>query len=78
MKSKVAEEIKLIALLALAIPTAVMLTTPALWWEVEPLKVFACWLLGIIGTAALLGAISVHDETKKQKVRRAREKEDGR
>ena len=72
------EEIKLIALLALAIPTAVMLTTPALWWEVEPLKVFACWLLGIIGTAALLGAISVHDETEKQKVRRAREKEDGR
>ena len=41
MKSKVAEEIKLIALLSYAIPTAVLLVTPALWWEVEPIKVFA-------------------------------------
>jgi len=81
MKSKVAEEIKLIALLAFVIPTAVMLTTPALWWEVEPIKVFAGWLLGIIGTAILLGAISVHDETEKLKMHRVRggeEKKDGR
>lgn len=67
MKSKVAEEIKLIALLAFLIPTAVLLTTAPVWWEVEPIKVFAGYLLGIIGTAALLGAISVHDEDQQRK-----------
>lgn len=69
IKSKIAEEIKLIALLAFLIPTAVLLTTPALWWEVEPIKVFAGWMLGIVGTAALLGAISVYDENQQTKER---------
>lgn len=68
-KSKVAEEIELIALLAFLIPTAVTLTLSPLWWGVASIKVFAGWLLGIIGTAALLGAISVHDE-----IQTAREK----
>ena len=67
MKSKLAEEIKLIALLSLLIPTAVLLTLSPLWWAVEPIKVFAGYLLGIIGTAALLGAVSVHDETQREK-----------
>ena len=67
MKSKVAEEIKLIALLAIAIPTAVMLTLSPLWWYVSSIKVFAGYLLGIIGTAALLGAVSVHDEVQQMK-----------
>ena len=67
MKSKVAEEIKLIALLAIAIPTAVMLTLSPLWWYVSSIKVFAGYLLGIIGTAALLGVVSVHDEVQQMK-----------
>lgn len=69
MKSKIAEEIKLIAQLAFVIPTAILLTTPALWWEVDPIKVFAGWMLGIVGTAALLGAISVYDENQQTKER---------
>lgn len=69
MKNKIAEEIKLIAQLAFVIPTAILLTTPALWWEVEPIKVFAGWMLGIVGTAALLGAISVYDENQQMKER---------
>lgn len=73
MKSKVAEEIKLIALLSITIPTAVMLTLSPLWWYVASIKVFAGYLLGIIGTAALLGAISIHDE-----VQTAKEKCNGR
>lgn len=74
MKSKIAEEIKLIALLSITIPTAVLLTLSPLWWAVEPVKVFAGYLLGIIGTAALLGAISVHDEAEQA---RERERSDG-
>lgn len=69
MKSKVAEEIKLIALLAVVIPTAVMLTLSPLWWYAASIKVFAGYLLGIIGTAALLGAISVYDENEQRKER---------
>lgn len=72
MKSKIAEEIKLIALLSITIPTAVLLTLSPLWWAVEPIKVFAGYLLGIIGTAALLGAISVHDEMEQTKKARRR------
>lgn len=67
MKSKLAEEIGLIGRLSHLIPTAVLLTTPAIWWDVEPIKVFAGYLLGIIVTAALLGAISVYDELKRAK-----------
>lgn len=76
-KSKLAAEIELIALLAFLIPTAVMLTTPALWWEAEPIKVFAGWMLGIVVTAFILGAISVYDESQKAK-RRKRGNRDGR
>lgn len=69
MRNKLVSELKLIAELSITIPTAVMLTTPALWWEVEPIKVFAAYLLGIIGTAALLGTISVHDEIQRMKTK---------
>lgn len=65
MKSKLAEEIKLIARLSLLLPTAVLLSTPALWWAVEPIKVLAGYLLGVIGTAAVLTAISLYDEAQK-------------
>lgn len=67
--TKLAKEVELIALLSILIPTAVLLTTPALWWAVEPIKVFAGYLLGIIATAALLVTISVYDESKKAKGR---------
>ncbi len=67
--TKLAEELKLIALLAFLIPTAVTLTLSPLWWECEPIKVFAAYLLGIIGTAALLVTISVHDEKEQAKER---------
>lgn len=64
MKTKLAEEIKLIALLSVLLPTAVLLSTPALWWSAEPIKVLAGYLLGIIGTAAVLTAISLYDEAE--------------
>ena len=70
MKSKLAEEIKLIALLSVLLPTAVLLSTPALWWDCEPIKVLAGYLLGIIGTAAVLGGISLYDEAEKAKGKR--------
>ena len=69
MKNKLVSELKHIAELSITIPTAVMLTTPALWWESEPIKVFAAYLLGIIGTATLLGTISVHDEIQRMKAK---------
>lgn len=62
MKTKLSEEIKLIGILSLLIPTAVLFTLSPLWWAAEPIKVFAGYLLGILGTAALLGGISVYDE----------------
>ena len=64
-KSKVAEEIKLIALLSVLIPTAVMVTFSPVWWAAASIKVFAGYLLGIIGTAVLLGAVSIHDEVSR-------------
>lgn len=70
MKSKLAEEIKLIARLSLLLPTAVLLSTPALWWSAEPIKVLAGYLLGIIGTTAVLGGISLYDEAEKAKGKR--------
>lgn len=70
MKSKLAEEIKLIALLSVLLPTAVLLSTPALWWSAEPIKVLAGYLLGIIGTVAVLGGISLYDETEKARARK--------
>lgn len=68
-RSKVAEEIELIALLAFLIPTAVVLTTAPLWWYVASIKVFAGWVSGIVVTAALLGGISLYDEAEQAKER---------
>lgn len=67
MNNKLVSELRLIALLAILIPTAVLLTLSPFWWAVEPIKVFAGYLLGIIGTAVLLGAVSVHDEVRTEK-----------
>lgn len=66
-RSKIAEEIRLIALLSLLIPTAMLLTLSPFWWACEPIKVFAGYLLGILGTAAVLGGISLYDEAQKER-----------
>ncbi len=71
MKTKLAEELELIALLAFLIPTAVMLTTSGLWWECfEPIEVFALWMLGIVVVAGACIAISLYDEAEKAKEKR--------
>lgn len=71
MKSKLAEEIELIALISFLIPTAVLLTTPALWWErLSCMEVFALWMLGIVVTAGICIGISLYDESQKSQKRR--------
>lgn len=65
MKSKVAQEILLIATLAAAFPTAVLLTTVGAWWDCDPVSVLAAYLLGMVLTAIVLGAASVRDEVKR-------------
>lgn len=67
-RSKVAEEIGLIAGLAFTIPTAVLLTTPALWWErLSCVEVFALWMLGIVVVGGVCIGISLYDEAEKAK-----------
>ena len=69
-KSKLAEEIELIALISFLFPTAVMLTTPALWWErLESVEVFALWMFGIVVTAIICIVISLYDESQKTKAK---------
>lgn len=67
-RSKVAEEIGLIAELAFTIPTALLLTTPALWWErLSCVEVFALWMLGIVVVGGACIGISLYDEAEKAK-----------
>lgn len=73
MSNKLVEELKLIAMISIALPTFVMLAISPLWWSIDSIKVFAGYLLGIILTAALLGAISIFDETNKTKIRRPKQ-----
>lgn len=69
--TKLYEEIGLIAELAFTIPTAVLLTTPALWWErLESVEVFALWMFGIVLTAGICIGISLYDEAEKAKAKR--------
>lgn len=66
--TKLYEEIGLIAELAFAIPTAVLLTTPALWWErLNCVEVFALWMLGIVVVGGACIGISLYDEAEKAK-----------
>ncbi|MBQ2277060.1 MAG: hypothetical protein II333_00705 [Clostridia bacterium] len=67
MKSKVAEEIELIVGLSVGIPTISWLIAAGAWWDVEPIKVFAGYLLSVVGLALLCVAISLHDEAQKMK-----------
>lgn len=64
------KEIELIALISFLFPTAVMLTTPALWWErLESVEVFALWMFSIVLTAGICIGISLYDEAEKAKER---------
>ncbi|MBP3294026.1 MAG: hypothetical protein J6N32_09770 [Clostridia bacterium] len=68
--TKLYEEIRLIAGLAFTIPTAVLLTTPALWWErLSCIEVFALWMLGIVVVGGACIGISLYDEAEKAKER---------
>ena len=69
MKTKLAAEIELILLIAVGIPTMGALVTAGLWWSVAPIKVFAGYLLSIIGLGGLCGAISLYDEAERAKER---------
>ena len=67
MKSKLAREIELITGISVGIPTIMCLLTVGAWWSVDPIKVFAGYLLSVVGLAALCVAISLYDEYQKAK-----------
>jgi hypothetical protein len=69
-RSKLAQEIELILLIAVGIPTMGALVTAGLWWSVAPIKVFAGYLLSIAGLGGLCAAISLYDEAEKAKEER--------
>lgn len=68
-KSKLAQEIELILLIAVGIPTMGALITAGLWWGVPCIKVFAGYLFAIIGLGGLCAAISLYDEAERAKER---------
>lgn len=68
-KSKVAEEIRLIAEISVAFPTFLWVALSPLWWHVEPIKVLVGYLLTVVGTVALCAVISVRDELEQEKRR---------
>ena len=69
MKSKLAQEIELILLIAVGIPTMGALITAGMWWSVAPIKVFAGYLLSVICLGGLCAAISLYDEAEKARER---------
>ncbi len=69
-KSKLAAEIELILLIAVGIPTMGALVTAGLWWGVPCIKVFAGYLLSIVGLGGLCAVISLYDEAEKAKEER--------
>lgn len=69
-RTKLAQEIELILLIAIGIPTMGALVTAGLWWSVAPIKVFAGYLLSIIGLGGLCAAISLYDEAERAKEER--------
>ncbi len=71
-KSKIKEEVSLIALISITLPTAVILATAGFWWTIPGIKVFAAWMLGIVFTAGLCVAISLYDEAEKERDRYGR------
>lgn len=68
-KSKLAQEIELILMISVAVPTLGLLVTAGLWWSVPSIKVFAGYLLAVIGLGGLCAAISLYDEAEKAKER---------
>lgn len=68
-KTKLAQEIELILLIAVGIPTMGALVTTGLWWGVPCIKVFAGYLLSVVGLGGLCAAISLYDEAERAKER---------
>lgn len=66
-KSKLAAEIELILLIAVGIPTMGALITAGLWWGVPCIKVFAGYLISVVGLGGLCAAISLYDEAERAK-----------
>lgn len=69
-RSKLAQEIELIPLIAVGIPTTGAFITAGLWWGVPCIKVFAGYLISIIGLGSLCAAISPYDEAEEAKEER--------
>lgn len=69
-RSKLAQEIELILLIAFGIPTMGALVTAGLWWGVPCIKVFAGYLLSEVSLGGLCAAISLYDEAEKAKEER--------
>ena len=68
-KSKLAQEIELILMISVAVPTLGLLVTAGLWWSVPSIKVLAGYFLAVIGLGGLCAAISLYDEAEKAKER---------
>ena len=68
-KSKLAQEIELILMIAVVVPTLGLLVTAGLWWSVPSIKVLAGYLLSVISLGGLCGAISLYDEAAQAKER---------
>lgn len=69
MKTKLAQEIELILLIAFGIPTMGAFVTAGLWWGVPCIKVFAGYLISMVSIGGLCGAISLYDEAERAKER---------
>ena len=70
MRTKLAAEIELILLIAVGLPTMGVLVTAGLWWGVPCIKVFAGYLLSVVGLGGLCAAISLYDEAERAKEHR--------
>ena len=66
-RTKLAAEIELILLIAVGVPTMGAFITAGLWWGVPCIKVFAGYLISVIGIGGLCAAISLYDEAEKAK-----------
>lgn len=73
-KSKIAEEVEAIATISVTFPTALtIILSPVWYYRADTRLMIVLYLLGVIATAALCVAISLHDEAKKSKAKGERE-----
>lgn len=70
-RSKIAEEVEAIAAISAVVPTAAVTVLSPIWYyNADPRLVIVLYLLGVIATASLCIAISLHDEAQKGDERR--------